>query len=591
MADLPREVQSMIACYLSDPDLCNYRLASRMLARIGARILFRTFAFRASGASVARLQDVSNNPQLSQHVQALIWDTNLWNLRLGKAWYTDNFGSWLERIRIGPAWDIGRYVDPHIQTGSRFTHELHTSTKEDLPWCFDHPLCEEQWSAWFQRNGEMVRPRFEQYKQRVTDEECALLHDLSYNGLSSNIAHLPKLEKVFIINGRFTYTPGGVRKTHYRCGPPKDSDWYSRGERLHATDDKDLCFVAGVLPFWSLLLAYGDGLKKLRIDALDLRAFCGDLERLGLRGNRPQYETPLTRLFEPTFDKLAYNCNFFVYPKHRKFHREFEIYPPIDINNNALRLCKHLTSLRLTITTADYFRDHSKTLLRWMGATLKNFLRGLPKLLSLSLSFEGHTPNPWNQTHLSFVVPQFAGEFVWTRFVLADPVLVWPSLRKLVLSFVRVNRHQLVMLETCRTTLKNLRLFQITLELVNEPGLQESETPNTWKETLGIFKLMFDDVHRVLDLEKATVGGLIRLTNPYIRNEMQHLMMDMAPASSLGSQTETLGMSLGRYLVHGGECPIAALETMRDLAYISTMHWQQYTPGEWSFYPYEVSDN
>ena len=77
MASLSDDVNHCLVPYLSDRDLCNYRLPSRNLARIRAKERFLFIAFHASERSVQRLLDISHAEHIRKCVKALVWDSNL----------------------------------------------------------------------------------------------------------------------------------------------------------------------------------------------------------------------------------------------------------------------------------------------------------------------------------------------------------------------------------------------------------------------------------------------------------------------------------------------------------------------------------
>jgi hypothetical protein len=77
---IPPEIHQMIVPYLRNSDLCNYRLASKKLADIALEELFQIIKVHASRVSVARLENIADDPTLRTHVRHLVWDTNRWDL-------------------------------------------------------------------------------------------------------------------------------------------------------------------------------------------------------------------------------------------------------------------------------------------------------------------------------------------------------------------------------------------------------------------------------------------------------------------------------------------------------------------------------
>jgi len=75
---IPPGIHRVIAQYVYASDLPNYRLASRMLAEMGAHRLFGTLPFHCSSASLARIEVFKKAEHLNKYCHTLAWDTNFW---------------------------------------------------------------------------------------------------------------------------------------------------------------------------------------------------------------------------------------------------------------------------------------------------------------------------------------------------------------------------------------------------------------------------------------------------------------------------------------------------------------------------------
>lgn len=80
LAYIPPEIHRVIAQYVYASDLPNYRLASRMLAEIGAQQLFKTLPFHCSSASLARIEVLKKAGHFNKYCHTLARDTNSWDI-------------------------------------------------------------------------------------------------------------------------------------------------------------------------------------------------------------------------------------------------------------------------------------------------------------------------------------------------------------------------------------------------------------------------------------------------------------------------------------------------------------------------------
>jgi hypothetical protein len=77
---IPPEIHQMIVPFLSNSELCSYRLVSKVLADIVVGVLFRVVKFHANRESVAGLESLADDATLRTNIQNLVWDTNRWDL-------------------------------------------------------------------------------------------------------------------------------------------------------------------------------------------------------------------------------------------------------------------------------------------------------------------------------------------------------------------------------------------------------------------------------------------------------------------------------------------------------------------------------
>ena len=472
---IPPEIHHTIVRFLDDEDLCSMRLVSKMLADIAAKQLFRVIKVHASLESFLKVLNISKHAALAKQTQTMIWDSNLWDLR-----------------------DIDTFED----------------FAEYVSWRPFHPSDIEK------TQDEIFRIHYEKYKNRV-EEEWVLLQDfepltvgtsrfdsaarggLRYISLSRILPIFSNLKKISVCNGKFTCENGKAKKEWRDCGPPKDDEIISRGEKLHILPAEDV--GTGVHEFWTSLLAAPPTITKFRADAVHHTAFFP--EHIAMPD---QYEKMIVEsLLNPLNDD------------NRKFQHP----------------CQNLTSLHLTITTLQGIEEDIAPQPGNEEFFLKRFhalLRGFTKLQSLHLSLERRL--------------QWSGS-ISAPLIIPDgivPRCTWPYLRKLSLAYVDMSPDQLKSLIIDHSaTLEELRLCDICLDtnlrmyVTEDVDVDLEEDPGDW---IGLILMLREHLH----LKRARFEGCL-WSDP-------EFLIDDPPRWRMSDNG--LGVALAKFLVNGGEMPM-----------------------------------
>ncbi|ORX94219.1 hypothetical protein BCR34DRAFT_580133 [Clohesyomyces aquaticus] len=236
--DLPREVHLEILRYVGNDDLHNYRLASKLLAEIGAVELFRILGFHARWDSIRCIKSVGQHHTLRSHVRAVVCNANLWGLSV---------------------WDFAGYEDLHLlECGSG-------CPSMPLRGC---PKCG--------RTRSQLRVEYSQRKGAIHGLEGLV----STHHLWDLLLSLPLLSKLFFTNEALDIQGRRMKKT----APTPDSEHrllslgtVSKVHRLILeSPGLDAYFLGPSTERYDLQTAThlaGKKLTKLRIDCLDRRTF------------------------------------------------------------------------------------------------------------------------------------------------------------------------------------------------------------------------------------------------------------------------------------------------------------------------------
>jgi hypothetical protein len=200
---LPPEVHQIIAQHVHWADLANYRLASKLLADIGAFELFKAVPFHCSSASTARIDAIRTREHLNKYVTALTWDTNYWSI---------------PNVRDLHEWQLyfmmkteGPESEPPMPVGKKFCREG----------LIDLAFNRREW---------------ELYVDRLQDEKAAKAPPY----LQKLFTGFKNLHKLHILNGNLKHTHRGIHKRsdYVLMEQPRLPASHYRGESLYNDDER-----------------------------------------------------------------------------------------------------------------------------------------------------------------------------------------------------------------------------------------------------------------------------------------------------------------------------------------------------------------
>jgi len=193
---IPPGIHSVIAQYVYASDLPNYRLASRMLAEMGAHRLFGTLPFHCSSASLARIEVFKKAEHLNKYCHTLAWDTNFWET-------------------------------PHVCDLDEWTRYF--TARASFPKEYQPMGMSEKYSKDQLAELAYSRHEWDRYLKNVRDER--ITGSCSDELMPQCFEGLVKLRKLRVINEKNRTLVEPARRCRIWC-VPQGHQWFTTGERV-----------------------------------------------------------------------------------------------------------------------------------------------------------------------------------------------------------------------------------------------------------------------------------------------------------------------------------------------------------------------
>jgi hypothetical protein len=250
---LPQELMSAILVFLPRKDILSFSLACRYTERAAVRELYHTQGFRQSQQSVNQLIEFSKDAPRAQLVRTLVWDTDLWFLEANAL----DLELWLENVPVEHAVNAYR---KYYGVKEVPPYQLAQIAKAGEEWFFH-------------------------YQKNVMDEIIARNLLLWHFMFDSFLTNLPKLNKIYLLNGQFSFPL--YNRIEYLCPTVPELRTYEYLPRgADRFNDSSPALGIGVRAFFDIIkgiyywqvdrcrkgLGRNNNLK-LRIKTLDYSAF------------------------------------------------------------------------------------------------------------------------------------------------------------------------------------------------------------------------------------------------------------------------------------------------------------------------------
>jgi hypothetical protein len=459
---LPQELMSAILVFLPRKDILSFSLACRYTERAAVRELYHTQGFRQSQQSVNQLIEFSKDAPRAQLVRTLVWDTDLWFLEANAL----DLELWLENVPVEHAVNAYR---KYYGVKEVPPYQLAQIAKAGEEWFFH-------------------------YQKNVMDEIIARNLLLWHFMFDSFLTNLPKLNKIYLLNGQFSFPL--YNRIEYLCPTVPELRTYEYLPRgADRFNDSSPALGIGVRAFFDII----KGIYYWQVDRC----------RKGLGRNNN------LKLRIKTLDYSAFTLG--------------------RSSIDQIEPCPEFSSLHIQITSERQgymgrpdmnLSDQIESSVFNHSAYMANFLSNFPNLESLSLTFErtGH--------------PCFTGAYI-NRVVPNTPEAAFSRLRKLKLAHMDGTEEVIVRLvKNHAKTLRSLQLHTICLRV----------GPSPTRTNKNCLVRLFD---RLRDIIPTTRLNDIRLTGEWIdeshiRNHTIRRVWDFL----------SYGARIADYLFQGGTHPL-----------------------------------